>query len=164
MNTIVYGLPLWLVLVAGVFVIAFVIFLIIWALREGREVVFWPPRIGPRLINEPPQPEKIAPKQPASETHQKGVSEASADSKRQDLPVSGFALVDAVALRQILVEHFDLEEMRTLCFDLDVDFDNLRGEGKGAKARELAAHLDRRGQLGQLVEYIRQHRPDIQLD
>jgi hypothetical protein len=42
-------------------------------------------------------------------------------------------------LRLILSLHFDLEEFRTLCFDLGIDFDNLRGEGKEAKARELVA-------------------------
>jgi len=40
-------------------------------------------------------------------------------------------------LHRLLVRHFDLEELRTLAFDLGVDFDDLRGEGKSAKAREL---------------------------
>jgi len=34
-------------------------------------------------------------------------------------------------------QHFDAEELRTLCADLCVDYDNLQGEGKAAKAREL---------------------------
>jgi hypothetical protein len=66
-------------------------------------------------------------------------------------------------LRQILTEHFDLEELRTLCFDLEINFDGLRGEGQEAKARELIAFLQRRERLGQLASYIRQHRPDIKL-
>ena len=67
------------------------------------------------------------------------------------------------SLRQILVLRFSLEELRTLCTDLDVSFDVLRGEGQEAKARELIAHLQRRERLGELVSYIRQHRPDIKL-
>jgi len=42
-----------------------------------------------------------------------------------------------VELRRSLEETFDLEEFRTLCFDLGVDYDALRGEGKSAKIREL---------------------------
>jgi hypothetical protein len=44
-----------------------------------------------------------------------------------------------------------------------VDYDNLEGEGKEAKVRELIAYLQRREQLGELVEYIHQHQPDIKL-
>jgi hypothetical protein len=44
-------------------------------------------------------------------------------------------------LREILSERLSLEEIRTLCFDLGIDYDNLPGEGKTAKARELM-HLD----------------------
>ena len=67
------------------------------------------------------------------------------------------------ALRQVLYDHFSLEELRTLCADLDVDHDDLEGEGKEPKARELIAYLQRRERLGQLVTYIQQHRPDIKL-
>ena len=72
------------------------------------------------------------------------------------------ATAHASALRRILVERFNLEELRTLCFDLSIDYDALRGEGKEALARELIVHLQRRLKLEQLTTYIRQHRPDIQ--
>jgi len=62
----------------------------------------------------------------------------------------------------MLVARFDLEELRTLCSDLSLDYDALRGEGKEARARELIAYLQRRRQLDRLTSYIRQHRPDIQ--
>jgi hypothetical protein len=71
--------------------------------------------------------------------------------------------VDAVALRRILAERFDLEELRTLCFDLGVRYDDLPAEGQQAKARELVAYLQRRERLDQLASYLRQHRPDIKL-
>jgi hypothetical protein len=51
----------------------------------------------------------------------------------------------------LLTEHFDEEEFRTLCFDLSVDYDTLRGEGKAAKARELVAYLDRYDRIDDLV-------------
>lgn len=37
---------------------------------------------------------------------------------------------DKKAIYLKLDELFDLEELRTLCFLLDVDYDSLRGEGK----------------------------------
>jgi len=61
---------------------------------------------------------------------------------------------DTTAIRQRLEEQFDLEELRTLSMDLGVDFDNLRGEGKAAKARELVLYLQRRGRLDALVAAI----------
>ncbi len=63
--------------------------------------------------------------------------------------------VDPIALHQTLVEHFDLEELRTLCFHLHVDYDNLRGEGKAAKARELVSFMERHDQLDELAAALK---------
>jgi hypothetical protein len=59
-----------------------------------------------------------------------------------------------IQLRQTLVNRFDLEELRTLCDDLDIDFDNLRGEGKAGKARELVLFMRRRDRLDELAAAI----------
>ena len=61
---------------------------------------------------------------------------------------------DTSMLRRLITERFDLEELRTLCFDLGVDFDSLPGEGKAAKARELVALFARRDGLHQLREAL----------
>ena len=63
------------------------------------------------------------------------------------------------ALRQNITRLFELEELRTLCFDLGVDFESLGGEGKEAKARELVAFLDRNDRLLDLVETCASQRP-----
>lgn len=63
-----------------------------------------------------------------------------------------------ILLRNILEERFDLEELRTLCFDLDVDYDSLRGEGKAGKARELVLHMKRKGRLAELEAVARPER------
>jgi hypothetical protein len=65
------------------------------------------------------------------------------------------------SLRRALVQYFDLDELRTLCFDLDVDYDQLSGDTKGAKARELVIYWEKRGQIHQLVEAIRYERGAI---
>ncbi len=69
--------------------------------------------------------------------------------------------IDPVALRHALVNYFDLEELRTLCFDIGVDFDELKGEGKGGKARELVAYWLHQGDLSLLAEAIRRERGDV---
>jgi Effector-associated domain 7/Domain of unknown function (DUF4062) len=65
------------------------------------------------------------------------------------------------ALCTVIMLHFDLEELKTLCFKLGVDFDSLRGEGKAAKARELVMYLQRRGQLERLIAELKESRPNI---
>lgn len=81
------------------------------------------------------------------------------------VPVLGTDItgLDEATLRQILTQRFSFEELHTLGADLRVSFDDLSGEGQEAKARELIAFLQRRERLGELVKYIRQHRPDIKL-
>jgi DNA-binding NtrC family response regulator len=67
--------------------------------------------------------------------------------------------VDPAALRRTLDEKFDLEEIQDLCFDLDIDFDNLPGDGK--KARELVAYCRRHDRLEKLVARIAELRPGL---
>jgi Effector-associated domain 7 len=61
------------------------------------------------------------------------------------------------------VERFSLEEMRTLCFRLKVDYETLEGEGKEGKAHDLPGYLERHGELEKLVNYIHEKRPDVEL-
>ncbi len=63
-------------------------------------------------------------------------------------------------LRQGIVNTFSAEELITLCSDLGVDYDNLPGQSKEARARELIAYLSRRQRLAPLVAYCKLHRPD----
>jgi hypothetical protein len=65
-------------------------------------------------------------------------------------------------LRTQVDKHLDLEELRTLCFDLGVDYDSLRGEGKSARIRELIALLRRNNRLPQLIAALNAIRPNVQ--
>jgi DNA-binding NtrC family response regulator len=65
--------------------------------------------------------------------------------------------VNPAALRRTLEKKFDLEEIQDLCFDLDIDFDDLPGEGK--KARELVAYCRRHDRLKKLATRIAELRP-----
>lgn len=70
-------------------------------------------------------------------------------------------IVDPVVLRHALIDYFDMEELRTLCFDLGVDFDALPGKGKGGKARDLIIYWQRRDELHRLVEAVRYERGTV---
>jgi formylglycine-generating enzyme required for sulfatase activity len=69
--------------------------------------------------------------------------------------------IDRAKLRCNLRRYFDESELRDLCFDLKVDYDSLRGDGKGDRARELVAYMERRGRISELVEACRQLRPSV---
>jgi hypothetical protein len=58
-----------------------------------------------------------------------------------------------------LVDAFDEEELRSLCFDLGVDYDSLPALGKAGKARELVALLERTGRLPELIALCTTLRP-----
>ena len=64
-------------------------------------------------------------------------------------------------LRQILALLFDEEDLRTLCFDLGVDYDNLPARGKAYKARELVKYLGRHNRISELLRIGKELRPDI---
>lgn len=72
-------------------------------------------------------------------------------------------------LREALIANFNLDELRTLCDDLrdnlddKLDFDNLGGEGKAGKARELVDYLRRHGLLPASVDYIRQNYTKVKI-
>lgn len=66
-------------------------------------------------------------------------------------------------LRETLTTRFHDEELRTLCFDLGVDYASLPGDGKEAKARELVAYLHRRKIISDLIRVGKRQRPDVEL-
>jgi hypothetical protein len=68
-----------------------------------------------------------------------------------------------VALYELLLQRFSLDELRTLCFRMGVDYDSIESDGKAGKARELVLYMIRRGQLIELRQEIEKMRPDIQM-
>ena len=64
-------------------------------------------------------------------------------------------------LRKNLVRYFNKEELRTLCSDLGVDYDNLEEAGKEGHARELIAYLDRRKCIPALIGKCIELRPHV---
>jgi formylglycine-generating enzyme required for sulfatase activity len=62
-------------------------------------------------------------------------------------------------LRELIIQGFGREELRTLCFDLDVEYDDLPAEGRSGKARELIIYMDNRGRTAELLALCVQRRP-----
>ena len=67
------------------------------------------------------------------------------------------------ALRDCIVQHFDDGELRTMCFDLGVNYDDLDGEAISEKARELVLYLNRVGRCDELIQYCQEKRPNAKL-
>lgn len=65
-------------------------------------------------------------------------------------------------LHQILNQHFNLAEIRTLCLDLNVDYESVAGEEKPSRIRELLLGLGRNGRLPELVLIAQQQRPHVE--
>ena len=61
-------------------------------------------------------------------------------------------------VREFLSEYFDGEELRTLCFDLGLAYEDLPGEGKAGKAREAVAYFHRRGRMSDLLQKLQEER------
>lgn len=55
---------------------------------------------------------------------------------------------------------FSNEEINSLCFDLGIDYEHLRGQTKLGKIEDLLMYLIRRKRLAELVDVCRQQRPD----
>jgi hypothetical protein len=65
----------------------------------------------------------------------------------------------AVVLRDILETYFNDSELRDLCFELHIDYENLPGAGKASKARELVSYCERHGRTRDLAEACCRARP-----
>jgi len=66
----------------------------------------------------------------------------------------------STSTRKKLFEHlcaaFDIEEFKNLCFILGIDIDELPGDRKSGKVRELILLFERRGTLGVLEEAVQE--------
>ncbi len=76
-------------------------------------------------------------------------------------PVADLTANQRIRLREILINRFSLSELKTLCFDLGVDYDNLAGEAKLDKVLALITYYERRRQVAQLLAAGKHMRNDI---
>ncbi|MCB8923697.1 MAG: AAA family ATPase [Ardenticatenaceae bacterium] len=63
-------------------------------------------------------------------------------------------------LPAVINERFDEAELRSLCFELDVDYENLPAVGKADKVRELVSYFARRQRIPDLALALQRMRPN----
>ncbi len=66
---------------------------------------------------------------------------------------------DRNTLLQFLSRNYSTDELKTLCYQLFVDYDSLGGDNKPAKARELILHLERNDRVKELLPILGRDRP-----
>jgi hypothetical protein len=66
-------------------------------------------------------------------------------------------------LREMLDEHFDLSEIEELCFDMQIDFENLQGTSKKTKILSLLNYCQRHSRVNELWNLCIQLRPEVAL-
>jgi hypothetical protein len=66
-------------------------------------------------------------------------------------------------LLTFLNTYFSESELRALCFELEIDFENLEGSTKNGKALALIQYCQRRGRFEELAAHVQQVRPDMML-
>lgn len=69
--------------------------------------------------------------------------------------------VNLKTLRDALDNGYSDGELRDLCLELNLDYEDLPGDGQAAKARELVLYCKRRGLLAALVERVMRDRPHL---
>ncbi len=69
--------------------------------------------------------------------------------------------IDPKKILQALIHHFDADELRTLCFHLDIQYEDLPPGGRSSKARSLVEYSQRHHRFNVLAAAIREARPAI---
>lgn len=66
-----------------------------------------------------------------------------------------------IDLLNTLTEQFSKDDIQSLCFHLDIDWEKLKGDTKQSKSRELIYHYKKRERLETLINTMLELRPDL---
>lgn len=69
-------------------------------------------------------------------------------------------ITNKVELSKLIRRHYDLGEFKSLCFELQVEYDDLPGETLTNRVEALVEYLERRGRVQELLKLIKQQRPN----
>ena len=72
--------------------------------------------------------------------------------------------IDPISLRDVLHDYYSKGEIRTLCYDLFIDYDSLGGRGRSENITELVAYAQRHARLEELATYVRKTRPHVSIN
>jgi hypothetical protein len=71
---------------------------------------------------------------------------------------------DKSKLRQLILDYFNQVELRELCFELSIPYEQLPGDNLSAKVLELIGFCERRGRMEELLGKCQQSRPNAPWD
>ena len=71
---------------------------------------------------------------------------------------------DIRVLRDLIMKSFSVGELRELCQNLGVEYEDFLGESRASRVGELLKHFERRAQLPDLEEELRRLRPKVPWD
>ena len=80
-----------------------------------------------------------------------------------DNSATGVTQLDLRALKSGITGSFTLEEIREICFELLIDYENLAGSTKVGKVIALIEYTKNRGMLQDLAAYVQRVRPNLRL-
>lgn len=64
-------------------------------------------------------------------------------------------------LRDQITASFNIDELKDLCFELQIDYEDLPGDSKRAKVRELIEYCQRHGLIPDLKQQVHSSRPEL---
>ncbi|MFN2105512.1 MAG: hypothetical protein ACK2UJ_11600 [Candidatus Promineifilaceae bacterium] len=67
-------------------------------------------------------------------------------------------------LRQAIMEHFSEADIKALCFDMGLDYEELSGDSKTEKVIGLIDYFDRMDEIPKLIAYCSRYRPNVPWD
>ena len=66
-----------------------------------------------------------------------------------------------VKLTALILDYFNEEDVKTLCYDLEIEYDDLPAVGRSSKVRELVTHVGNHSSTDDLLSRLRKLRPRV---
>jgi hypothetical protein len=66
-----------------------------------------------------------------------------------------------LGLFKLIKNAFNLDEVKTLCFQIGIDYEILPGEGKHGKIREFIIYCVKRQRISGLLTLLQDERPEL---
>ena len=82
-------------------------------------------------------------------------------SENLDTPNQSLEYPSELDIYRAIEKYFNIDEIKTLCANLDIDYDNLQGQGRNDKASELIRHCQRQETTANLIDEIQSMYPNL---
>ena len=98
-------------------------------------------------------------------SHSQNIQITSQDLESDEDQINSSAILSShMKLYKQLDAYFGEEDIKSLCFELEIDYDNLPALGKSNKIRELIILVARNNSVDQLIGVCQTSRPKINWD